>query len=108
LGTHAAAVTQVKHLSFGSLELQLNIPEAIATAPAMFGFVLYAIKRLLGYPVEVRTYLQDRQIQLLEAEHERVRLEKLGGEMAQKVATLEAGLVSGWEVTDAAVIDADE
>jgi WD40 repeat protein len=55
-GTRTAAQLELRQLSFASpLELQLVLPASIAAAPAILGWVFYAIKRVWGFDLEIRT-----------------------------------------------------
>lgn len=109
LGGPIAGLLEVRQLSLASpLEIQLHVPGAVLAAPAVFGFVLYAIKRVWGYPIEVRSYLAERRRQLLEAELECERLEA-GDEVAEtQVSVMRGALPADWKMTDAVLIDDDE
>jgi len=108
LGTQAARQLEVRRLCFASpLEIQLHLPEAIVAAPAMFGFVLYAIKRLWGYPIEIRTYLHSRRALLLKAEQECERLQN-NGQLEVVIEALSSAVPDGWEMTGGALTDEDE
>ncbi len=105
-GTRTAAQLQVQRLYLASpLELTFLIPAALLTTRA-FGFVLYAIKRLWGFPLEIRVYRESLRAQLLKAEQECQRLEMSDVDVADKIEPLAANLPDGWEITDAEVVDA--
>jgi hypothetical protein len=64
-----AELVHVRKLAFGSpLAIVLHLPEAVAASPVAIGFLLYTIKRLYGYPLELRTYHEEQRARLLRAQ----------------------------------------
>jgi hypothetical protein len=108
--TPAATELRIRRLSLASpLELVLHLPVAIAAVPPTLGFVLYAIKRLWGFDVEVRLHRTQLQAELLEAEQECRRLIADPPPAAQaRVETLRRQLPGSWEMTDGVLSDEDE
>jgi WD40 repeat protein len=105
--TPVATQLEVRRVSFASpLDLLLQLPQSLLTVPAAFGFVLYAIKRLWGYPLELRVHSAELRLQLEDVEQERERLEA-SGQLAAIVEALRDTLPDTWELTDGAITDDD-
>lgn len=104
LGSATAEQLALRRLSFASpLELELYVP-AVLLAPAALGFVLYAIKRIWAYPIELRVYQEKQRARLLAAQQERERLEATR-EADDVVDAAYDPVVDSWQMTDATLSD---
>jgi WD40 repeat protein len=119
LGTQTAEQLEVRQLSFASpLEVHLIMSTALTAAlvatPRAFGFVLYAIKRLWGFDLELRIHRAELQTVLTQARREHESLNAGGRRIAgaleapKEVDALNEDLPDGWDMTTGEVSDADE
>lgn len=99
-GAEVADTLEIRRLSLASpLDLQVLLPYAML-APAALGFVLYAIKRVWTFPIELRIHEEKQRARLLAAQYEREHLE-LTGESNEVIDRARDPVVDRWEVTDA-------
>jgi hypothetical protein len=93
-----AAQLEVRRLSLGSLELEVLVPAASAV-PAALGFVLYAIRKLWMFPIELKIDIANKRAELIEAQRELKRLEGTGEADAVVEAARDA-VIRAWNVLD--------
>ncbi|MEJ7785993.1 MAG: hypothetical protein WKF96_14400 [Solirubrobacteraceae bacterium] len=106
LGGPLAAQLEVRRISLASpLEFGVLVP-AMATVPAVLGFVLYAIKRLWTFPVELRTHKLEMRRKLREAEEELERLEATH-ELDDVVEAARDPVIRAWIMIDVTLSDDD-
>jgi hypothetical protein len=99
---------QLRRMSLASpLELELHLRELIIATPLAFGFLLYAIKRLAGFPLEVRLHRAELRVQLEAAARVCKQMEE-AGDAAERVDALRHDSDNLWELTDVSLTDIDE
>jgi len=95
---------ELRRLSFASpLEIELYVP-AVLLVPAALGFVLYAIKRIWAYPIELKIYEEKQRARLIAAQRERERLET-AKEADDVIDVPRDRVIDWWQLTDATLSD---
>jgi hypothetical protein len=109
LARDGAADVKVARISFASpFEILVHFPGVLVSAPSALGFIMYTIKRLAGFDLEVKSYRERQRAALMAAQDECARLERLRDEGSDVASTVTDTLPSEWTLTEATVVEADE
>jgi hypothetical protein len=113
VGRHAVLV---RHLSLGSpFEVVVQLGPIVAASASALATILFAVKRLFGYDLELKTYRQERRREYLSAKREADQAEHDGasvvwpGEIGRSLDRLApSSTLARWTVQDMFLVDWDE